>query len=144
MVEPTTLTISCGIGQVMLSTRPRVPIGPSCGKKAILGAKKLWKVRTPNNCKFFIWLVLLGRCWTSKSLQRHGLLIEGIARFVHRSMRQELWSYDPGLAASLITFWIDWWLRVKKSILKPRRRMFDSLVVLITWTIWMECNARVF
>jgi hypothetical protein len=29
-------------------------------------------------------------------------------------------------------------------LLKPRRKAFDSLVVLIVWCIWMEHNARVF
>jgi hypothetical protein len=40
---------------------------------SLFGAKELWKVCAPNSCRFFIWLVLHGRCWTSDQLQRHGL-----------------------------------------------------------------------
>jgi hypothetical protein len=38
-----------------------------------LGAKQLWKIKAPNKCRFFLWLLLHGRCWTSNRLQRHGL-----------------------------------------------------------------------
>jgi hypothetical protein len=37
------------------------------------GAKELWKARAPNKCRFFVWLVLHGRCWTSDRLFKHGL-----------------------------------------------------------------------
>jgi hypothetical protein len=43
------------------------------GESAILGSKELWRTRTPNKCMFFIWLSILGRCWTSDRLFRHGL-----------------------------------------------------------------------
>jgi hypothetical protein len=35
------------------------------GQHSIAGSKELWKVGAPNKCRFHIWLVLLGRCWTS-------------------------------------------------------------------------------
>jgi hypothetical protein len=43
------------------------------GQSAILQTKELWKIKAPNNCRFFIWLALLGRCWTVKRRRRHGL-----------------------------------------------------------------------
>jgi hypothetical protein len=39
---------------------------------------------------------------------------------------------------------IDWWLRSRKLVTKARRKAFDSLVVLITWNLWLERNSRVF
>jgi hypothetical protein len=43
------------------------------GQTVILGAKELWNTKAPNNCRFFGWLILHGRCWTADRRQRHGL-----------------------------------------------------------------------
>jgi hypothetical protein len=43
------------------------------GQTVLQGAKELWKTRAPNSCRLFFWLALLGRCWTSDRLLRHGL-----------------------------------------------------------------------
>jgi hypothetical protein len=39
---------------------------------------------------------------------------------------------------------VDWWLHSKKSVSKPRRRAFDSLVLCVVWNIWLHRNACVF
>jgi hypothetical protein len=49
------------------------------GQKGVLGAKELWKVRAPNKCRFFLWLVLHQLCWTSEGLHRHALHDDGAA-----------------------------------------------------------------
>jgi hypothetical protein len=51
------------------------------GQTSILGAKELHKVRAPQVCKFFLWLALLGRWWTSERLQRHSLPNSGVCAF---------------------------------------------------------------
>jgi hypothetical protein len=33
------------------------------GQHAMEGAKELWKVRAPNKCRMFIWLLLQDRIW---------------------------------------------------------------------------------
>ena len=38
----------------------------------------------------------------------------------------------------------DWWLAACKRIRKEMRKGFDSLVVLVAWSIWKERNQRVF
>jgi hypothetical protein len=43
------------------------------GRVDILGARQIWKTQMPGKCKFFAWLVLHGRCWTSDRLHHHGL-----------------------------------------------------------------------
>jgi hypothetical protein len=48
------------------------------GKTSILDTKELSKVSVPQVGKFFVWLVLLGRCWTLERLQRHSLPKSGV------------------------------------------------------------------
>ena len=37
-----------------------------------------------------------------------------------------------------------WWTEARKHVPKPNRHGFDSLVVLICWQLWKECNDRTF
>ena len=43
------------------------------GQTEIAGARCLMKARAPGKCKFFVWLVLHGRCWTAERRKRHNL-----------------------------------------------------------------------
>jgi hypothetical protein len=43
------------------------------GQTQILGAKELSKVKAPNRCRFFLWLMLHGRNWTLECACHHGL-----------------------------------------------------------------------
>jgi hypothetical protein len=43
------------------------------GRTYLPGGKALWKTRAPAKCKFFFWLAIYKRCWTSEHLLRHGL-----------------------------------------------------------------------
>jgi fumarate reductase subunit D len=43
------------------------------GQSTVLGAKEIWKVKAPGKCKFFLWLLVLDRCWTAEHRHRHGL-----------------------------------------------------------------------
>jgi hypothetical protein len=47
------------------------------GQCGIPAAKELGKTQAAPRCKFFIWLALLGRCWTSVHLQHHNLANDG-------------------------------------------------------------------
>jgi hypothetical protein len=51
------------------------------GQCALLGAKYLSKMVAPACCKFFMWLALLDRCWTSDRRQRHNLDSNGLCAF---------------------------------------------------------------
>jgi hypothetical protein len=35
------------------------------GQTVVEGARQLWKVHAPNKVHFFMWVVLMGKCWTS-------------------------------------------------------------------------------
>ncbi|PNT60672.1 hypothetical protein BRADI_5g03159v3 [Brachypodium distachyon] len=36
-------------------------------------AEEIWELRAPNKCKFFMWLAVRDRCWTTDRLSRRGL-----------------------------------------------------------------------
>ena len=38
----------------------------------------------------------------------------------------------------------EWWVKVRGSIIRKTRNLFDSLTIMIGWTVWQERNSRVF
>jgi hypothetical protein len=132
------------------------------GQSSVLGCKELWKTKAPNNCRFFVWLVLLGRCWTTDRLHRRGLrsnstcilCCQGIETIDHilvqcvftcevwfKGLRRFGWQT---LAPMQGVSYAAWWMASRKRVLKGRRRAFDSLCVLIAWVIWLHRNDRTF
>jgi hypothetical protein len=111
---------------------------------------------------FFMWLILHGRCWTFERLQRHGLqnhdpctlCSQGVGTIDHLFMQcvvsWEIWYkllHRCGwnlLAPSDADQLIDWWLCSRKLVTNARHKAFDSLVVLITSSLWLERNSRVY
>jgi hypothetical protein len=43
------------------------------GSIKFLAWRRIWKTWAPANCKFFIWLAINNRCWTSDQLAKRGL-----------------------------------------------------------------------
>lgn len=102
----------------------------------VLGARQLWKTRAPNKCRFFFWLLIHNRCWTSERLQRHNLhnngpctlcsqLSEHIDHLVlgcvfsrevwHRGLSRFGWQqFNRSSDAQMIP----WWLQVRKGVCK--------------------------
>jgi len=133
------------------------------GQYPIPGAKILKKTRAPGKCKFFGWLVLHDRCWTAARRKRHNLqdddncalccqASETIAHLlVGCPFSKELWyailqclhwqalfpEQEPLCLAG-------WWTGARKKLMKTDRRCFDSIVILISWILWIERNKRVF
>ncbi|XP_066358413.1 uncharacterized protein [Miscanthus floridulus] len=48
------------------------------------------------------------------------------------------------LTPNLVESFCEWWLQARKRVPKVRRRDFDVLVLLVSWMIWKERNARTY
>jgi hypothetical protein len=118
--------------------------------------------KAPPSAKFFVWMTLLARCWTLKRLQRHGLQNSGQCALCSQASElidhlllncvyaREVWfalirragfqQLCPVLEISLA----EWWLRRRKEARADCRKGFDSLVILVTWHLRKERNARIF
>jgi hypothetical protein len=106
------------------------------GQKGVLGAKELWKVRAPNKCRFFLWLVLHQLCWTSEGLHRHALHDDGACALCQQELetldhllvrcvvnREGWWRllHRFGwhhLAPALDSSVVEWWLHTRKCVAK--------------------------
>ncbi|WVZ56128.1 hypothetical protein U9M48_006704 [Paspalum notatum var. saurae] len=121
--------------------------------------KRIWKSWAPPNCKFFIWLAILNRCWTSDRLAKRGLscpLCDQADESIQHILMQcvvarELWfqvlqkinlhAVSPPEASSRLT---SWWSQSSRALPKDARKGFNSLVILVSWELWKHRNACVF
>jgi hypothetical protein len=126
-------------------------------------AKPIWRSFAPLKCKIFGWLALRYRLWTSDMRARHGLQehsdpcatclqeednIDHIlshypyAKMVWFGCLRRLGSQlqEPQENTNLER----WWTEARKRLRREDRRGFDTLVLLIAWTLWKQRNARVF
>jgi hypothetical protein len=132
------------------------------GLTLLPGARQLWRASVPPKVKFFAWLALRGRLWTSDRRRRHDLqddascalcdqedettdhLLLGcvFAREVwHRLLRKFRLPLQPPAAPSTL---VDWWLSSRGLLPRALRRGFDSVVLLVAWSVWKERNRRTF
>lgn len=133
------------------------------GKHSIPGAKILAKQRSPGKCKFFGWLVLHDRCWTAARRKRHNLqdndncalCCQNSETITHLLIScpfaREIWfgvlrplAWHSLLPCSSSFSLADWWASARKKLPKPDRRDFDSIILLVSWLLWLERNRRVF
>jgi hypothetical protein len=126
--------------------------------------KLVWKAWAPPKIKFFAWLALQNRIWTSDRLARRGRTNSGLCPlcnqtqetaahlFSHCRYSKRLWGMVKGWIGipSIRTHeWTDdlslevWWAKMLKDATANRKAM-ASLTMLVSWTIWKERNARVF
>jgi hypothetical protein len=133
------------------------------GQHAVPGAKVLTKTRTPGLCKFFIWLAMHDRCWTGARRKRHNLQNDDNCTFCDQHsetishllstcvLAKEIWfavlwrcNLQRLTPTGTLQDFFDWWLSSRKQIRKELRKAFDSLVILVAWSIWKERNRRIF
>lgn len=133
------------------------------GQECIPGAKILHKARAPGKCNFFIWLALHDRCWTAERRKRHNLQDrddcvlcgqhpESIDHLLLTCVHsREVWlgvlraaEWHALAPAATTPSLPDWWTQSRRALVKEHRKDFDSLVLLVTWSLWMERNARTF
>ena len=131
------------------------------GSSTPVGAKQLWKTRAPPRVRFFVWLILHGRCWTAERRFRHGLQTSDTCIICDQSSEtmdhlvlgcvfsREVWGIllrrlQLGHLLVVEQPIIDWWLKERKTFQKPFRDGFDSFFFLMAWNLWKERNARTF
>jgi hypothetical protein len=141
------------------ATYQRLCMGP----ERWAGARCVWRSWAPLKCKVFAWLALHSRLWTADRHFRFGLQATRSACFtclqeedsVQHIMaacvysRQVWFGCLQRLELNLDTPqvaepWQDWWLRVRAAFRTKERRGFDALVILVSWRLWRQRNARCF
>lgn len=118
----------------------------------------VWKIWAPPKIKFFSWLFVQDRIWTSDRLERRhwdncgncplcNRVLESVEHlFVHCRFSIRIWALIKdwlGLHLLFPNTWttlplIDWWN------LMTKHKGMASITLLVTWEIWNERNARVF
>jgi hypothetical protein len=131
------------------------------GRTPLAGADCIWKVQAPGRCRFFGWLVLHDRCWTSNRLRRHemrdsdscALCAQEVETLDHLLLgcvhSRETWfrvlrfyGLDHLTPQEELPYFV-WWLAVRKRVHKSQCKGFDSLALLVVWSLWKERNLRV-
>ena len=130
------------------------------GREIIPTADFTWKSRAPLRCRFFAWIALQNRCWTSDRLARHGLDHQEACPFcdqheesidhilLHCVFARQVWSiictamnkpnWTPRQGSSLS----DWCITTQDL---GRRTKDGRAVYLRTmWELWKHRNAIVF
>ena len=124
--------------------------------------KTIWKTWAPAKCKIHIWLALQQRLWTADRRLRHRLNYHTNCPLCDQDpetsdhlalgcvFAREVWynilrhcnldTLVPRAADSLI----EWWPDARRRAPTRSRKGFDSLVLLIVWSLWKERNNRVF
>jgi hypothetical protein len=124
--------------------------------------RRIWKTWAPANCKFFIWLAINNRCWTSDRLAKRGLPHQAACPLCDQDVEtinhilvscvfaREVWSLVlnriiPAVRPPRIdSHFNSWWCRASATLPKDERKGFNSLVVLVVWELWKHRNACVF
>jgi len=132
------------------------------GSTSLLGAKELWSTKAPPRVKLFFWLALHRRLWTSECRMRHGLQDHDICAlcdqgsetvahlFLGCVFARQVWLLllQPLNLTSLMPERDEdigpWWLRQCAQMDAADRKLFDSLLLLVAWSLGKERNARVF
>lgn len=116
--------------------------------------KRLWKTWAPARTKFFLWLAIQNRCWTSDRLRRRGLqhpercpLCDQEEKTMQHILTncviaREVWYNvlrSVGLQAvapdQANTVFKDWWAIAEQRISKEQRKGFNTLVILVAWNL---------
>ncbi|CAM0874879.1 unnamed protein product [Alopecurus aequalis] len=126
----------------------------------------IWKQWAPPRCKFFSWLLLQDRLWCADRLMRRGWPNNYLCPLCMRSLESSLhlfgecpvtkqvwlrasrWegcrALDPALwppLNSILQLWMD---AILASQLPTNTKGLNSMIILISWEIWLERNRRVF
>ena len=126
--------------------------------------KTVWKVWATPKCKFFAWLIIHNRVWTAARLQRRGWPNCGLCPLCSQVQESAahllfqcrfsvaVWNAVKakiGLSNIVTADWAavrsvrHWWTEIALAR-SPNGKGMASLLMLISWELWKERNARVF
>jgi hypothetical protein len=129
--------------------------------------RRIWKSWAPGKCKFFMWLVAHGRCWTADRLARKGLphpqrcllcdqeeetmnhlLVSCVfSREVWFNMLKTVGLQHLSPSLNSTSFDVRW-EEVSMTLISPSnkklRKGLNSLIILGAWAIWIHRNQCVF
>lgn len=130
------------------------------GRQHDLAATVVWENRAPLRCRFFAWLALKNRCWTSDRLARRGFPLQAVCPLCDqgdetidhilvscvfaRCVWQEVltaWG-NPELTPTSTDLLLAWC--TNHSTTPRRRKDFHTIKLLVLWTIWKHRNDIVF
>jgi hypothetical protein len=112
------------------------------------------RTKAPPNTKFFVWLVLLYRCWIGDMLLCHHMADSAMCGLYSQldesinhlllgcSYSMEVWSLLDGPGLHRLCPSGDDYLSCRKQVPRCLRKGFNSMVVLVWWQLWSEPNAR--
>ncbi len=125
--------------------------------------QSIWKAWALPKCKFFSWLVTQNRVWTVDRLEKRGwqnqkicplcCMVDESALHLLAKCRltKRIWAEIQRWTGTNLQMgsWEtchsieQWWTLVAESPNTPRKPP-RTLIILISWEIWCECNARIF
>jgi hypothetical protein len=139
------------------------------GAASLPGPREVWRVKAPLRVKFFFWLVLhdyIAGCGPRNVVCAMDCRTLMSARSVIRRAKpgitlprlcggcpawaRELWFslLSPVGLVALVpeasATSVDWWLLERQRLSAKARLAFDTLVLLVSWTLWLERNKRTF
>ncbi|XP_066374650.1 uncharacterized protein [Miscanthus floridulus] len=123
------------------------------GSTRLLGAKELWRAKAPPRVKLFFWLALHQRLWTSERRKRHGLKDEDACALCDQAAETGSHLFLRCVFSGLV--WLallgplqllplmpvgdddlgEWWIQQRGRIDQASKPLFDSLLLLIAWTV---------
>lgn len=122
----------------------------------------LWRAWAPLRAKMFLWLAIADRCWTTDRLARRGLqhpelcpLCDQEPETIQHMLIQcvvarEVWFLAlTQVGLQYLTpdgdgSFEEWWSTSQRRVQPEKRKGFNTLVILVSWSIWKQRNRCVF
>jgi hypothetical protein len=125
--------------------------------------KRIWKSWAAPKCKVFVWLAINNKCWTTDRLEKRGLdypencvlcdqedeTVQHILSncvFTRQFWHNILTPIGLSFVASKRrdSCFAEWWRKASIRIPKSKRKGFNSVVILVAWSLWKQRNMCVF
>ena len=123
-------------------------------------AEFTWVSRAPLQDRFFVWLAMKNRCWTSDRLARRGLPHQSSCPFCGQheetiahimigcAFAREVWSKvclalgQPDSAPTATESLPEWCIR--QDEIGQHRKLARTISILVLWELWIHRNAVIF